>query len=62
MIKGTLLLTATPHSEKDDEFRSLLGLLNKKFGQLDFENISPNQRKELPSTLYSVREQTSQDG
>lgn len=42
-----LLLTATPHSGKDDEFRSLLGLLDKKFGQLDFENISPNQRKEL---------------
>jgi SNF2 family DNA or RNA helicase len=42
-----LLLTATPHSGKDDEFRSLLGLLDKKFSQLDFENISPNQRKEL---------------
>ncbi|TDQ33376.1 helicase-related protein [Zeaxanthinibacter enoshimensis] len=42
-----LLLTATPHSGKDEEFRSLLSLLNKKFGQLDFENITPQQRKEL---------------
>jgi SNF2 family DNA or RNA helicase len=42
-----LLLTATPHSGKDEEFRSLLGLLNKKFNKLDFENITPQQRKEL---------------
>lgn len=42
-----LLLTATPHSGKDEEFRSLLGLLDKKFNSLDFENISPQQRKEL---------------
>lgn len=42
-----LLLTATPHSGKDEEFRSLLGLLDKKFNKLDFENITPQQRKEL---------------
>ncbi len=52
-----LLLTATPHSGKDDEFRSLLGLLDKKFGQLDFENISPNQRKEL--SKYFVQRKRS---
>ena len=42
-----LLLTATPHSGKDAEFRSLLGLLDPKFNTLDFENITPQQRKEL---------------
>ncbi|NVK64979.1 MAG: DEAD/DEAH box helicase [Flavobacteriales bacterium] len=42
-----LLLTATPHSGKDEEFRSLLGLLDRKFDSLNFENISPQQRKEL---------------
>jgi superfamily II DNA or RNA helicase len=42
-----LLLTATPHSGKDEEFRSLLGLLDPKFNALDFEHISPQKRKEL---------------
>jgi len=42
-----VLLTATPHSGKDTEFRSLLGLLNPKFNKLDFENISQSQRVEL---------------
>lgn len=42
-----LLLTATPHSGKDEEFRSLLGLLDPKFNALDFENITQPQRKEL---------------
>lgn len=42
-----LLLTATPHSGKDEEFRSLLGLLDKKFNNLDFENITQAQRTEL---------------
>jgi len=42
-----LLLTATPHSGKDEEFRSLLGLIDKKFNTLDFENITQQQRVEL---------------
>lgn len=42
-----VLLTATPHSGKDEEFRSLLGLVDKKFNTLDFEKISTQQRKEL---------------
>ena len=45
--RHVLLLTATPHSGKDEEFRSLLGLLNPKFNSLDFENITKPQRKEL---------------
>lgn len=42
-----LLLTATPHSGKDEEFRSLLGLLDKRFNNLDFENITRTQRTDL---------------
>lgn len=42
-----LLLTATPHSGKDEEFRSLLGLLNKEFNKIEFERITENQRKAI---------------
>ncbi|MEZ7494959.1 helicase-related protein [Leeuwenhoekiella aequorea] len=42
-----LLLTATPHSGKDEEFRSLLGLLQQRFNSLDFENITRSQRTDL---------------
>lgn len=35
--RGALLVTATPHSGKDDAFRSLLGLLNEEF--LDAETF-----------------------
>ena len=42
-----LLLTATPHSGKDDEFTSLLGLLKPEFGKLNFENIDTKEKKKL---------------
>ncbi|OGR01324.1 MAG: helicase [Deltaproteobacteria bacterium RIFOXYD12_FULL_50_9] len=42
-----ILLTATPHSGKPEEFHSLLGLLRKEFETLDLPNSSPQQRKEL---------------
>lgn len=42
-----LLLTATPHSGKDLEFRSLLGLLNPEFNSIDFEQITPKQSREI---------------
>lgn len=42
-----VLLTATPHSGKDAEFQSLLGLLNKEFEALDFEKIDQNQRRKI---------------
>lgn len=42
-----LCLTATPHSGKDLEFQSIIGLLNPKFRSLDLDNISQNQRREL---------------
>lgn len=42
-----LMLTATPHSGKDEEFLSLLGLLKQEFESLDFENIDHNKRRQL---------------
>lgn len=39
-----LMLTATPHSGKNSEFTSLLGLLKKEFSTIDFDHIEQNQR------------------
>lgn len=45
--KHLVLLTATPHSGKDDEFRSLLGLLKKDFNKINFENLEQSDRKKI---------------
>ncbi|MFN8261882.1 MAG: helicase-related protein [Chitinophagales bacterium] len=45
--KNILLLTATPHSGKDGEFTSLLGLLKPEFGELDFVNIEQKEKRKL---------------
>lgn len=42
-----VLLTATPHSGKDEEFLSLLGLLNPEFEQYNFEKLEDKQRKKI---------------
>lgn len=42
-----LMLTATPHSGKDPEFQSLLGLLNKEFESYEFEHIDQSKRKKI---------------
>lgn len=42
-----VLLTATPHSGKDGEFTSLLGLLKPEFGTLDFESLEESARKKI---------------
>lgn len=42
-----VLLTATPHSGKDKEFQSLLGLLNKEFEDYDFDNLEQNRRRKI---------------
>jgi len=42
-----ILLTATPHSGKPEEFHSILGLLKKEFESLDLPSSSQNQRREL---------------
>lgn len=42
-----LLLTATPHSGKQHQFQSLLGLLQKDFEELDLTEASEKERKSL---------------
>ncbi|MCX7114040.1 MAG: helicase-related protein [Proteobacteria bacterium] len=42
-----ILLTATPHSGKPEEFQSLLGLIDPDFETLDLPNSSQSQRREL---------------
>ncbi len=42
-----IMLTATPHSGKPEEFHSLLGLLRPEFETLDLPNSSQSERREL---------------
>jgi superfamily II DNA or RNA helicase len=42
-----LLLTATPHSGIEGSFRSLLGLLNDRFENLDMQQLTDQQRRSL---------------
>ena len=42
-----VLLTATPHSGKPEEFHSLLGLLKPEFETLDLPNSSQSERRTL---------------
>ena len=42
-----ILLTATPHSGKHEEFRSLLGLVRPEFSTLDLTQTDQKQRREL---------------
>ncbi len=50
-----LLLTATPHSGKPEEFQSLLGLLNSDFEPLDLPKATLDQRKELAAHFIQRR-------
>ena len=45
--KHLVLLTATPHSGKPEEFQSLLGLLNPEFETLDLPTSTQAQRRAL---------------
>lgn len=42
-----VMLTATPHSGKDQEFQSLLGLLNKEFESYEFGQIDQTKRRKI---------------
>ena len=42
-----LLLTATPHSGKDGEFKSLLGLVNAEFEAYDFTNLTTSEKRKV---------------
>lgn len=44
-----ILLTATPHSGKDAEFQSLLGLLRPEFREYDMMNLEQQKRKKMAS-------------
>ena len=45
--QNLVLLTATPHSGKPEEFQSLLGLLKPEYETLDLTNSTQAQRREL---------------
>lgn len=42
-----LMLTATPHSGKDAEFQSLLGLLNPEFADYDMDGLGQTRRRKM---------------
>jgi SNF2 family DNA or RNA helicase len=42
-----VFLTATPHSGKDEEFQSLLGLLDPEFENLDLANLTKYQKEKI---------------
>jgi superfamily II DNA or RNA helicase len=42
-----ILLTATPHSGKDGEFKSLLGLVRAEFESFDFTNLAPSEKRNV---------------
>jgi len=50
-----VLLTATPHSGKQEEFQSLLGLLKKDYENLDVTKSSQEERKELSKNFIQRR-------
>lgn len=50
-----LLLTATPHSGKQAEFQSLLGLLNPSFEKTDIVAATEEQRKEIAKCFIQRR-------
>lgn len=53
--QNLILLTATPHSGKTEEFNSLLGLLQKDFVDLDLPKSDQNQRKRLAKHFVQRR-------
>jgi superfamily II DNA or RNA helicase len=42
-----VLLTATPHSGKDGEFKSLLGLINRDFEVFDFSDLTLTEKRRV---------------
>jgi len=42
-----ILLTATPHSGKDGEFKSLLGLVNTEFETYDFSDLLTSEKRKV---------------
>jgi superfamily II DNA or RNA helicase len=44
-----MMLTATPHSGKDGEFQSLLGLLNSDFEAYELDNLTVTEKRKIAS-------------
>lgn len=42
-----VLLTATPHSGKDGEFKSLLGLVNPEFERYNFSDLTTSEKRKV---------------
>jgi len=53
--KNLILLTATPHSGKQEEFQSLLGLLNSEYETVDLATASTEIRKKVAANLIIRR-------
>ncbi|MCJ7603919.1 MAG: DEAD/DEAH box helicase [Desulfobulbaceae bacterium] len=49
--QGFVMLTATPHSGKPEEFHSLLGMLQPQFETIDLPESNQSQRRELARYL-----------
>jgi len=50
-----ILLTATPHSGKQEQFNSLLGLIRKEYGALDLTKAAQQERRELAKYFVQRR-------
>lgn len=50
-----IMLTATPHSGKQEEFQSLLGLLKPDFESIDITNTDENNRKTIAKHFVQRR-------
>ena len=57
-----LLLTATPHSGKTEEFQSLLGLLKPEFEKMDLATASKSHRQEVAAHFIQRRRKNIQHG
>lgn len=50
-----ILLTATPHSGKSEEFQSIMGLLNPEFAEIDLSTASSEQKKKIAKHFVQRR-------
>lgn len=50
-----VLLTATPHSGKQEQFNSLLGHIDSKYITADFNDVTPAERKKLANHFVQRR-------
>lgn len=53
--QNLVLLTATPHSGKQEQFNSLLGLIDQKYSSIDLPNAQQFERKELAEQYVQRR-------